>query len=111
MLVPAGCLSEQALSLGCRCVRSWHASTDQITGRHVDSAEPSHSSMGGVCRLPVLFVDVNAVPSAVVYGAGIKVCEPSRFKQTRRGQCTAHGGARRTRSCLYACIIEPVPPG
>ena len=25
------------------------------------------------CRLPVLFVDVNAVPSAVVYGAGIKV--------------------------------------
>ena len=26
-----------------------------------------------VCRLPVLFVDVNAVPSALVYGAGIKV--------------------------------------
>ena len=27
------------------------------------------------CRLPVLFVDVNAVPSTVVYGAGIKVSD------------------------------------
>lgn len=53
-----------------------------------------------VCRIPIIFIDVNAVPGNIVYDAGVRkmptitCASPSAFRHTSRTQAANRGKTR-----------------